>query len=297
LDRLQARFRQYLDEERGLQEKTRDQYLKVIRSFLSGRFRDNPISLHELNPRDIADFVLCRARAVSPTTAQRAAIVLRCFFRFLYRRGDIPTNLGACVPSVANWSLAPVPKHLPAEKVAHLLEKCNQDSPTGQRDFAILLLLARLGLRAGEVVHMTLDDIDWEAGELVVRGKGGRQDRLPIPEDVGKALAQYIHKVRPRCASRRVFIRMHAPHRGFNYSPSVPCIVHQALNRAGLNLPRSGAHLLRYSLATQMLGAGASLTEIGKILRHQLMRTTAIYAKVDLPVLRTLAQPWPGGEA
>jgi integrase/recombinase XerD len=144
---------------------------------------------------------------------------------------------------------------------------------------------------------MTLDDIDWEAGELNIKGKGGRQDRLPIPEDVGEALARYLQKARPRCTSRRVFIRMHAPHLGFSGPSSVTVIVHQALHRAGLNPARRGAHLLRHSLATRMLGSGASLTEIGQILRHQLIRTTAIYAKVDLPVLRALAQPWPGGEA
>ena len=297
LDRLQARFRQYLGEERGLKEITRDQYLKVTRSFLSGRFRNNAISLHELNQRDVAKFVLCRARAISSTTGQHAASVLRCFFRFLYQRGDIPTNLAACVPTVATWSLASVPKHLPADQVELLLEKCDQDSPTGQRDYTILLLLARLGLRAGEVVHMTLDDIDWETGELTIKGKGGHQDRLPIPQDVGKALVRYLQKVRPRCTSRRVFIRMHAPHQGFRGPSSVTFVVHQALNRADLNPAHRGAHILRHSLATRMLGSGASLTEIGKILRHQLIRTTAIYAKVDLPALRALAQPWPGGEA
>jgi site-specific recombinase XerD len=190
-----------------------------------------------------------------------------------------------------------VPKYLSAEDVELLLEKCNQNSVTGQRDHAILLLLARLGLRAGEVVHMTLDDIDWEAGELTIRGKGSRQDRLPIPEDVGEALARYLQQTRPQCASRRVFIRLHAPHQGFGGSSLVAYIVNRALKRAGLNPALRGAHLLRHSLATRMIRGGSSLTEIGKILRHQLMRTTAIYAKVDLRALRILAQPWPGGEA
>jgi site-specific recombinase XerD len=295
LDRLQARFRQYLTEERGLQERTLSPYLEVTRSFLSNRFGKGPISLRELEPGDVARFVIRRARAVSPTTAQRSASVLRCFFRFLYQRGDIHTNLGACVPRVPNWGLAGIPKFLPAEKVELLLEKCNQDSSTAQRDYAILLLLARLGLRSIEIVHMNLEDIDWEAGELLVRGKAGRQDRLPLPEDAGRTLARYVHQVRPRCASRRVFIRMHAPHQGFKGSASVTWIVCQALNRAGITVPRRGAHLLRHSLATHMLGAGASLTEIGKILRHQFIRTTAIYAKVNLPDLRTVAEAWPGG--
>jgi site-specific recombinase XerD len=144
---------------------------------------------------------------------------------------------------------------------------------------------------------MTLDDIDWDASELIVKGKGGRHDRLPVPEDVGISLARYIRQVRPRCLSRRVFIKLHAPHQGFKGSASVTLIVHQALGRAGIEVPGRGAHLLRHSLATRMLGAGASLTEIGKILRHQLIRTTAIYAKVNLPELRSIAAPWPGGAA
>ena len=297
MGRLLEHFRDHLAEERGLKEKTQEEYLKVTRSFLCGRFRDRPIVLHELNQRDVGQFVLCRARKTSPVTGQRVTSVLRSFFRFLYHRGDIQKDLGACVPTVANWSLSPVPKYLSAEKVELLLEQCDQASATGQRDHTILLLLARLGLRAGEVVNMELEDIDWDVGELSIKGKGNRQDRLPIPEDVGKALARYLQKVRPRCTSRRVFIRMHAPHQGFRGPSSVTVIVHQALNRAGLNPAHRGAHILRHSLATRMLGSGASLTEIGKILRHQLIRTTAIYAKVDLAVLRALAQPWPGGEA
>jgi site-specific recombinase XerD len=297
LDELLTRFGQYLAEERGLQETTQQEYLKVTRSFLSGRFANGPISLDKLNPQDIAKFVLGRARTVSPTTAKRATTVLRSLFRYLYQDGEIPTNLGACIPNVPNWSLSDVPKYLPAEKVELLLKKCNQSSPTGQRDYTILLLLARLGLRASEIVHMTLDDIDWDASELIVKGKGGRHDRLPVPKDVGITLARYIRQVRPRCLSRRVFIKLHAPHQGFKGSASVTLIVHQALGRAGIEVPGRGAHLLRHSLATRMLGAGASLTEIGKILRHQLIRTTAIYAKVNLTELRTIAAPWPGGAA
>jgi len=159
------------------------------------------------------------------------------------------------------------------------------------------LLLARLGLRAGEVVGMTLDDIDWDAGELVVRGKGGRQDRLPLPRDVGQALATYVRHGRPPCASRRVFICAKAPRRGFTSSVAVCTIVRRALARAGLHPPSTGAHLLRHSLATEMLRRGASLAEIGEILRHRHPDTTAIYAKVDLRALRAVAPPWPGGAA
>jgi len=165
----------------------------------------------------------------------------------------------------------------------------------GERNYAILLLLARLGLRAGEIVAMTLDNIDWEAGELTVRGKGGRQARLPLPRDVGEALANYLRHGRPQCSSRCVFIRARAPCRGFANSAAITTIVERAIGRAGLKPPSRGAHVLRHSLATAMLRKGASLAEIGEVLRHRHADTTAIYAKVDLDALRTIAQPWPGG--
>ena len=165
------------------------------------------------------------------------------------------------------------------------------------RDYAILLLLARLGLRGGEVVTLTLDDLHWEAGEITIRGKGGRHHRLPLPQDVGEALVTYLREGRPHCSTRRVFLRARAPRRGFSSSVAIADIVRRALERAGLHPPRKGAHLLRHTLATQMLRKGASLAEIGEVLRHQHPDTTAIYAKVDLQALRALAQPWPGGEA
>jgi integrase len=157
------------------------------------------------------------------------------------------------------------------------------------------LLLARLGLRAGEVVGLTLDDLDWERGELLIRANGGRSNRMPIPQDVGAALADYLRRSRPVCACRQVFVRMRAPHRGFANSVAICCIVRRALDRAGLNPVHKGAHLLRHSVATHMLRQGASLAEIGELLRHRSPQTTMIYAKVDLDLLRPLALPWPGG--
>jgi len=203
----------------------------------------------------------------------------------------------AHVPTVADWRLSTLPKSLAPEQVARLLKSCDQRTVTGQRDYTILLLLARLGLRAGEVVAMTLEDLDWEAGELTVRDKGGRQDRLPLPHDVGAALATYLRQGRPRCLTRRVFVRMAAPRRGFASSVAICGIMQRALARARLHPPRKGAHLLRHSLATQMLQRGASLPEIGEVLRHELAQTTEIYAKVDFTALRALAQPWPRGAA
>jgi site-specific recombinase XerD len=203
-------------------------------------------------------------------------------------------DLAAVVPTVANHRFSGLPKFLTPDEIERLLHVCDLGTVAGRRDYAILLLLARLGLRAGEVVHMTLEDIDWDAGELVIRGKSRRENRLPLPVDVGKAFAQYLRHGRPRCCSRRVFIRLSAPHQGFSSSVAVCDVVRRALARAGLNPAFKGAHLLRHSLATRMLRAGASMGEIGQILRHRLANTTEIYAKVDLTALRALAEPWPG---
>ena len=179
-------------------------------------------------------------------------------------------------------------------QVRQILQSCDRSNSSGRRDYAALLLLARLGLRAGELVHLCLEDINWNAGGSGP-GKSSREDRLPLPPDVGRALAVYLRKDRPGCSSRRVFIRLKAPHVGFSSSVAICDIVRRALRRARLEPRRKGAHLLRHSLATQMLRGGASLTQIGQILRHQRPQTTEIYAKVDLLALRAIAQPWPGG--
>lgn len=176
-----------------------------------------------------------------------------------------------------------------------MLSRCDRQSAVGRRDWAILLLLARLGLRAGELVGLSFEDLDWEAGELRIPSSAGGVDRLPMSEEVGAALAEYLQQARPLCASRRVFVRMRAPYREFTGSSAIACIVRRALARAELDPPHKGAHLLRHSVATQMLRQGASLAEIGELLRHRSQQTTMIYAKVDLALLRPLALPWPGG--
>jgi site-specific recombinase XerD len=179
--------------------------------------------------------------------------------------------LAASVPTVANWRLATVPKYLTRQEVDRVLKACDRRTAVGRRDYAILLLLARLGLRAGEVVGLQLEDINWRAGDLLVRGKGLLHDRMPLPPEVGQALASYLRRGRPACPVRR------------------------ALARADLHPPLQGAHLLRHSLATSMLRSGATLREIAEILRHQAVQTTEIYAKVDFESLRSLAHPWPMG--
>jgi site-specific recombinase XerD len=297
LSRVEQRFGVYLTQERGLAPATLINYLPVVRRFLSERFVTGAIRLDELRLPDVTRFVSRHAHAFSPGRVKVMLTALRAFFRFLRLTGETALDLAASVLSVADWRRARVPQWIPAAQVTQLLRHCDQQTLVGQRDHTILLLLARLGLRAGEVVGMTLDDLDWDAGELVVRGKGGRHDRMPLPRDVGQALATYVRQGRPPCVSRRVFICARAPRRGFTSSVAVCTIVRRALARAGLHPPSQGAHLLRHTLATELLRRGASLAEIGEILRHRHPDTTAIYAKVDLRALRAVAPPWPGGAA
>jgi len=296
LDRLTHRYEAQLRRERGLESVTVASYRSFVRRFLAERFGDEPPQLAVLDPPAIAGFVQRQARSMAPKRAQLMGSALRSFFRFALREGEIATDLAACVPTVASWRLATVPKHLGAEAIDRLLGACDPRTGMGRRDYAILLLLARLGLRANEVVSLELGDIDWRAGELVVRGKGQQHDRLPLLEEVGAALATYLHGDRPLAATRRVFVRMRAPRRGFSGPGAISTIVRRALQRADLRAPTKGvaAHLLRHSLATGMLRRGASMAEIGEVLRHRSPSTTEIYAKVDIESLRALAQPWPG---
>ena len=288
-------FARYLTQERGLTQATLDNYLPTARSFLSECFGKGPLALNELGPQNITRFIVRRSKKVSLRRLQLMTTALRSFFSFLYQQKEIARDLATSVPRVANWRLSELPSFLEAEQVESILKECRKDMPSGRRDRAILLLLARLGLRAGEVVHLELNDIDWEKGEISVRGKSIRQDRLPMPQDVGEALAGYLIHGRPRCPSRRVFIRIQAPWQGFTSSVAICDVVRRALVRAGLSLTHKGSHLLRHCLATRMLSGGATLFEIGEILRHQLPSTTEIYAKVDVAALRHLALPWKGG--
>lgn len=221
----------------------------------------------------------------------------RSFFRFLFQKGKLQADLAAAVPTVANWRLSTVPKNLPPNEVKRVLKACDRRTATGRRNYAVLLLLARLGLRAGEVVSFQLEDINWRAGEILIRGKGLLHDRMPLPADVGEALASYLRRDRPACQTRRVFVCMRAPHRGFAKHSTVSTIVRSSLDRANLHPQFKGAHLLRHSLATSMLHAGATMREIGEVLRHRSLNATEIYAKVDFESLRSLAHSWPIGGA
>jgi len=296
LHSIECSFSRHLKQERGLSQATLHNYLPVIRCFLTERFDSDGVVLNEIDASDVTQFVLRYARTMSCRRAQLMTSALRGFFRFLYFRGDIASDLASSVPTVADWKMSELPKSLEPEEVERLLQNCDRCTAIGQRDYAVLILLARLGLRAGEVVAMKLDDINWEAGLITVRGKGARHDQLPIPQDVGEALATYLGHGRPPCDTRRVFVRARAPRRGFSSSVAIADIVRRALTRAGLDPIRKGAHLLRHSLATKMLQQGACLAEIGEILRHSTQNTTEIYTKVDLAALSALAWPWPGGD-
>lgn len=297
LGRIEQQFSRYLVEQRGLLQATVNKQLGPIRLFLTERFDAGPFLLSEITVADVTGFVLRCCRAGPARRGEAIVIALRSFFRYLRLRGDLAIDLAAAVPRAAYWRLSGLPKALPAEQVQRLLESCDRGRPVGQRNYALLLLLARLGLRAGEIVALRLEDLNWQAAELTVRGKGRRQDRLPLVEDVGAALATYLRHGRPHCSTRRVFVRSRAPYRELGHASTVSTIVRRALQRAGLNPPSQGAHLLRHSLATEMLRQQASLGEIGQILRHRQASTTEIYAKVDLEALRTLAQPWPGAHS
>ena len=287
-------YRRFLTEERGLCQTTLANYVPVALRFLSNAFRAKALHLAKLTAADINGFILRERTAFSPKRVQLTTSALRSFMGFLYLRGQLATPLAAAVPTVATWRFSEIPQFLEPEQVQKMLRSCDQSSACGRRDYAVLLFLARLGLRAGEVVHLCLEDIDWNAGAVLVRGKSARQDRLPLPSDVGCALAAYLQEGRPFCATRCVFVRMKAPHVGFSSSVAICDIVRRALLRAGLHPEGKGSHLLRHSLATQMLRSGATLTQIGQILRHQSAQTTEIYAKVDLAALQAIAQPWPG---
>jgi len=292
--RLERAFVEYLAQERGVCRATSDNYLHEVCRFLDHRCTRRALSPSRIRAKDLNAFVLRRAQKVGAKRAKLTVSALRSFCQFLRFRGDLKHDLSGAVLAVPNWRLTSLPKSLAPNEVRRLLQQCDQRTATGQRNFTILLLLARLGLRAKEIVMMTLDDIDWEAGEIIVRGKGSRYERMPLPRDVGRALAMHVRHWRPPCVTRRLFIRLKAPFQGFSHSETVSSIVRRALGSAGLRPPTTGAHLLRFTLATNLLRRGGSLPEVAEILRHRHPDTTALYAKVDLNALRTVAPRWPG---
>jgi site-specific recombinase XerD len=288
-------YRCYLLEERGLAQTSVRNMLPFVDRFLAQKYPRDRINFAALKADDITAFVRKQATELGTVQAKHMVTSLRGFLRYLRHRGDIETDLAGCVPRVPCYSFSTVPKFLPAGSVEKILRLTDRTTPRGRRDYAILILLARLGLRTCEVVRLELEDVDWELGQITIRGKGGRWSKLPLPPDVGKALAAYLQHDRPRCSTRRLFVTQRAPITGLSTGGAIVKTVTRALNKAGIVSARKGGYLFRHTLATEMLGRGASLREIGEVLRHRKADTTWIYAKVDFRALRNLAKRWPGG--
>jgi integrase/recombinase XerD len=292
---LIERYSVYLLMQRGLAASSVRNYVGVARVFLSDRERvRGGLALAELDSATVSGFVPRESGRSSVGTAKCMVTRLRALLRFLHLEGEIERDLAGAVPSVASWRLASLVKALDARSVARLLASCDRRTRIGRRDFAILALLSRLGLRAGEVAALRLSDVDWRAGEVLIRGKGGSQERLPLPADVGDTLARWLARGRPRSELAFVFTRVRAPLGGLS-AGAVSQIVRRACRRAGL--PIVGAHRLRHTAATEMLRAGGSLTEVGQVLRHRGRDVTSIYAKVDRLALAAVVAPWPGAAA
>ncbi|MDN5925544.1 MAG: tyrosine-type recombinase/integrase [Hyphomicrobiales bacterium] len=289
-------FSAYIINDRGLSHSASNRHALLARRFLQETYLEGPCEFATLNPELVIGYVERHALDGAADSGKAMCWSLRAFLRYLHLRGHIAVPLADCVPSIRRWRLAGLPTFMPPQKIQQVLDSCDRTTPIGLRDYAILMLLAKLGLRAGEVVALTLDDIDWRAGEILVHGKGRRQAVMPLRRDVGAAVVSYLRQGRPTSTSRHLFLRMLAPHVGFTSGCAITMIARQALGRAGIHgYAHHGAHLFRHSLATDLLRSGASFDEIGQLLRHESTDSTRIYAKLDIEKLRTLSQPWPGG--
>lgn len=291
-ERALADYGRFLADERGLAPRTVELYLEAAAVLADAVASDDGPRWQALTPRVIQDLVRATTRTCGSAVVQQFTVGLRSVLRYLRLRGVVSDDLVRSVPTVAHWRLSDLPRCLSGADVDRVIEACDHDG-VGRRNRAVLLLLARLGLRAHEVACLSLDDLDWRAGVLNVNGKGGDRSLLPLSDEVGRALADYLGNGRPTSTLRFVFLRHIAPH-GRLDSSSVTALASRAIHRAGLRPPRTGAHVFRHSLATRLLGAGASLAEVGQVLRHRHEDTTRLYAKVDLDRLRTIAPVWPG---
>jgi site-specific recombinase XerD len=284
-----------LRQDRELCDKTLIQYRPFAERFLFERFGQGAVEFAALQAGDVIEFVKRQTTILSPARAKAATTALRSFLRYLRYCGEIQLDLAAAVPTVPNWSVTGIPRAIAPAHLQAVFAHCPRDTPVGRRDYAILMLLARLGLRAGEIVSLTLDSIDWETGSIAVVGKGNQSSSMPLSNEVGEAIGDYLRYGRPSSNSRALFLRACAPIRGLGAAQTVSTIVGAAIKRAGIETPHRGSHQFRHALATDMLRHGATLTEIGSVLRHRHAKTTSLYAKVDFAALRPLALPWPGG--
>jgi len=295
-EQIFAEFSAYLQRERGLSPKSIVRHLPAVRRFLHEVCPAGADDLGKIRQETVTSYIERHARDRSPASGKAMCWSLRAFLRYLHHQGLSPLALAGCVPSIRRWRLASLPSHLSAAQVHKVLDGCDRATAMGRRDYAILMMLARLGLRADEVATLTLDDIDWRAGEMLLSAKGRQRARMPIPPDVGAAVVAYLRDGRPKSRCRRLFLRTLAPHVGFTSGSAITWIAKTALEHAGIHgCAHHGAHVFRHSLATELLRSGATLSEIGQLLRHASHDTTRIYAKVDIDTLRTLSLPWPGG--
>lgn len=289
-------FSHHLREERGLAPKSIVHHLPFVRLFLREVCPGGVSDLSRISQADVTRYIERHARDQSAASGKSMCWALRSFLRYLHHKGLNSRPLAGCVPSIRRWKHAGLPTYLSEEQVQTVLDGCDRATALGRRDYAILMMLAKLGMRAGEVATLTLDDIDWRSGEMLIRAKGRQRARMPIPPDVGAAVVAYLRDGRPKSSCRRLFLRMSAPQVGFASGCTITMIAKAALDRAGIHgYAHQGAHLFRHSLATQLLRSGATLSQIGQLLRHESHDTTRIYAKVDIGALRTLSLPWPGG--
>ncbi len=295
-DQIFEEFSDYLRRERGLAPRSIVSHLPAIRRFLSEVCSAGTGDLARISQEDVMRYVERHAQDGSPKSGKAMCWSLRALLRYLHHSGLNPLALAGCVPSIRSWKLASLPTYLSTVQVQKVLDGCDRTTAMGRRDYAILMILAKLGMRAGEVATLTLDDIDWRSGEMLIRAKGRQRARMPIPPDVGVAVVACLRDGRPKSSCRRLFLRSFAPHVGFASGCAITMIAKTALERAGIRgYAHQGAHIFRHSLATELLRSGATLSEIGQLLRHESHDTTRIYAKVDVDALRTLSLPWPGG--
>jgi site-specific recombinase XerD len=291
LDELLGVYRRWLVEERSLASLTVQGYVKTAEWFCQETCAGERDRLATLEVSDVTGFVLRAARTRSPRTVNGIVVNLRSWLKFLYAQGLISTPLAGATPWMARGTMATLPRTVPAGTGERLLKSCDRSKVAGQRDYAIIKVLARLGLRAAEVAALELGDIDWRAGQVMIRSKGGWRDPLPLPVDVGQAIVDYLKVRGPAADVRQVFLHVNAPS-GPVRASTVRSVVHEACERCGL--ADVGTHRLRHGAASEMLAAGAPLYEIGQVLRHRDAKTTALYAKVDLTTLTTVAKAWPG---
>jgi site-specific recombinase XerD len=291
---LRRDYETYLRRQRGLSERSIFHSWRIADRFLEFRFGETVGDLSRVTSADIVSFLQALTTRTPPLRDKTLSSHLRNFFRYLFKAGKTNANLALGIPSVAQRYGTRLPRHLTTEQVEIVVKAVRTDTAIGRRNYAMVLLLARLGLRAPEAIAMQLDDIDWRSGEIIVRGKGNRHDRVPLPPDVGEALADYIRSDR-KTASRALFVTDRAPHRPFKDGQMLNNVLRAAFARTGLKPPAPyvGSHILRHSLATNLVQHGASLAEIGDMLRHRSRASTMLYARLDIDGLRSIAQPWP----